>query len=62
MNEFPTVIREEIRFTDKLNENLEVAPIRLIPEWDGRAPFERARRMSPQELEVVRAQLAELLE
>ena len=62
VNEFPTVIREEIRFTDKLNENLEVAPIRLIPEWDGRAPFERARRMSPQELEVVRAQLAELLE
>ena len=62
VNEFPTVIREEIRFTDKLNENLEAAPIRLIPEWDGRAPFERARRMSPQELEVVRAQLAELLE
>ena len=56
------MIREEIRFTDKLNENLEVAPIRLIPEWDGRAPYERARRMSPQELEVVRAQLAELLE
>ena len=61
--EFDSVIQNEIRFTeDGLNEHLEAAPIRLKEDWDGRAPFERARRMSPQELEVVREQLAELLE
>ena len=61
--EFDAVIQNEIRFTaDSLNEHLEAAPIRLKEDWDGRAPFERARRMSPQELEVVREQLAELLE
>ncbi|OUV17952.1 MAG: hypothetical protein CBC46_01930, partial [Verrucomicrobiaceae bacterium TMED86] len=60
--EYDTVIRQELRFADKLNEFLEPAPIRLQEEWDGRAPYERSRRMSPQELEVVREQLAELLE
>ena len=60
--EYDTVIRQELRFTDKLNEHLEPAPIRLHDEWDGRAPYERSRRMSPQELAVVREQLAELLE
>ena len=62
VEEYDTVIRQELRFAEKLNEFLEPAPIRLLDEWDGRAPYERSRRMSPQELEVVREQLAELLE
>ena len=62
VGEYDTVIRQELRFAEKLNEFLEPAPIRLQDEWDGRAPYERSRRMSPQELEVVREQLAELLE
>ena len=62
VSEYDTVICQELRFAEKLNEFLEPAPIRLLEEWDGRAPYERSRRMSPQELEVVREQLAELLE
>ena len=60
--EYQEVVRQELRVLDRVNESLEPAPIRLKEDWDGRAPYERCRRMSPQELEVLREQLAELLE
>ena len=60
--EYDDVIREELKFTAKLNDKLQPCPIRLKPDWDGHAPFERGRKMSPVELEVCRKQLQELLD
>lgn len=61
-SEYQEVVRQQLRVTSELNEHLEPAPIRLREDWDQRAPYERSRRLSPQELEVLREQLAELLE
>ena len=58
-----SVLREEMLDRSKVppNPHLPAAPIRLREDWDGVAPFRRAVKLAPAELEVCRQQLNELL-
>ena len=56
-----TVLREELDGDRPPNPNLASAPIRLKEDWDGRAPFRRSVKLAPEEMEVCRQQLNELL-
>ena len=55
------VIREELPANAPPNPTLPTAAIRMKPDWDGVAPYQKSRRMSPEETGVCQAQLQELL-